>query len=63
MDKKARFLQIYANLPLQLRQEIIIVVNQEPFTWNSARLEIDNNSEIGKTILDKLVKIGIIEDA
>ncbi|MBU0578932.1 hypothetical protein KKE34_05545 [Patescibacteria group bacterium] len=62
MDKKARFLKIYANLPLHLRSEIVIMVDGEPFTWQSAKLEIDNDSDTGSSILDKLAKMEIIQD-
>lgn len=61
MDIKARFLQIYANLPLNQRTEIVVVVDDEPFTWNSAKIEIENDTEKGKQILDKLVDLQIIK--
>jgi hypothetical protein len=61
MDKKERFLQIYANLPLNFRSEIIVVVDDEPLTWNAARLEIENDTEKGKEILEKLVELEIIK--
>lgn len=61
MDKKARFLQIYANLPLNLRQEIIVVIDNEPLTWNAAKIEIENDTKKGKEILEKLVKLRILK--
>jgi len=62
MDSKAtKFQQIYANLPLNQRQEVVVVVNDEPFSWNAARIEIDNDTEKGKQILDLLVRLGIIK--
>lgn len=60
MDIKTKFLRIYANLPLGQRSEIVVVVDDEPVTWNSARIEIENNTDKGKEMLDKLVKMGII---
>lgn len=60
MDLKAKFLRIYANLPLNQRGEIVIVIDDEPLTWNAARIEIENDTDKGKEILDKLIKIGII---
>ncbi|MEN8253641.1 MAG: hypothetical protein ABFQ62_04685 [Patescibacteria group bacterium] len=62
MDKKAKFLKIYANIPLHLRSDIIVVVEGEPFTWQSAKLEINNDTETGNSILDKLAKMKIISD-
>lgn len=60
MDLKTKFLKIYANLPLSQRSEIVVVVDDEPVTWNAARIEIENNTDKGKEILDKLVKMGLI---
>lgn len=60
MNVKAEFFKIYANLPLVLRDEIVVVVDDEPFTWNSARLEIENDSMVGEKILEKLEKMEII---
>lgn len=59
-DIKQKFLQIYADLPFGLRKEIIAVVDDEPFTWNSAKIEIENDTDIGEQILDKLSKLEII---
>lgn len=61
MESKTKFLRIYANLPLNLRAEIILVIDGEPVTWNSAWIEIDNETPKGKRILEKLIEIGIIK--
>jgi len=61
MANKERFLKIYANLPINLRNEIILVLsNAGPITWNVAYLEISNNTKLGKEILEKLTKLKII---
>ncbi len=61
MDSAAtKFQQIYANLPLNQRKEIIVVIDNEPFTWNAVKLEVDQNNEKSKEMLDKLIKLGII---
>lgn len=61
MNKKTRFLQIYANLPLNQRNEIIVVIDDEPLTWNAARIEIENDTPKGKEILEKLAKMKILK--
>lgn len=61
MDYKVKFLRIYANLPLNQRNEIVVVIDDEPMTWNSARVEIENDTEKGKEILKKLVDLQIIK--
>ena len=60
MSKKERFYKVYANLPLNLRNEIVAVVNDEPITWRVAKLEIDKSTKIGDLILDKLDSMQII---
>lgn len=59
-DKKAKFLRIYANVPESLRGDIIIVIDKSPYTWNTAFLEIEDNTELGKKILKALEEVGII---
>ena len=61
MDKKSEFLQIYANLPLNVRTEIIAVVGGEPVTWNSTKIEIENDTQKGLEILKQLEDLGIIK--
>lgn len=61
MSLQPKFLQIYANLPLNQRTEIVVVIDNEPLTWNSARIEIENKTQKGKEILEKLVALGIIK--
>jgi len=59
---RARFFRIYANLPFNIRNsEIIAVVGGEPFTWNAARIEVENNTRKGEEILEKLIKLQIIK--
>lgn len=58
---KTKFLQIYANLPLNQRNEIIIVIDDESLTWNVVKIEVENDTRMGKRILDKLTGLGIIK--
>ena len=60
MDAKAKFIKIYANLPLAARGEIMAVVQKEPFTWQAAKLEIEQDTQLGKDILELLVKLEIL---
>ena len=57
---KEKFFKVYANLPLNLRGEIILVIDDEPITWRVAYLEISNNTELGKQILEKLEALELI---
>ena len=59
-DKKAKFLKIYANIPDNLRQDIIVVVDKKTYTWNTSYLEIKNETQLGKKVLKALEDTGII---
>lgn len=60
MDIKQRFYKTYNNLPLGVRDEFILVINNESITWKVARLEIDNNTPLSKEILEKLASLNFI---
>jgi len=60
MNVKNKFFKVYANLPLNIRQEIIIVINEEPISWQVAYLEISNDTKLGKIILEKLTALEVI---
>ena len=60
MDDYSRFLNIYANLPEKLRNGIIAVVDEKPYSWNSSYVEIIANTELGKKIYNQLVEMEII---
>ncbi len=57
---KSKFFKIYANLPLEFRNEIIVVLGDEPMTWNAVRIEIENNTEKGEILLKRLLELKII---
>ncbi len=56
----SRFMRVYSNLPLKTRQEIVVVIDGEPVSWNVAYKEINHKTEKGKKIIEKLIKLGII---
>ncbi len=53
-------MKVYSNLPLNLRKEIILVINKEPISWEVAHNEIINNTSLGKGILRKLAELNLI---
>jgi len=59
-DKREQFLKIYADLPIGVRTEIILILDNQPLTWNSAYLEVLNSTPLSKEILEKLSKLEII---
>lgn len=60
-DKKEKFMRVFANVPDKIRgEDVIAVVDDKPFTWNTAMIEIKNDSELGKKILKLLEKLGVV---
>lgn len=61
MEGQDRFQKVYANLPLNLRNEIVLVLpDMGPITWNVAYVEINNTTDLGKSIIQKLIELKII---
>jgi len=57
----ARFLKVYANLPINFRNEIVLVLEDYgPITWNVAFIEINNDTKLGKIILERLIGLKIV---
>lgn len=58
---REKFLKIFANIPDKIRSEdVIAVVDDKPYTWNNAAIEIKNNTETGKRIIKNLQKLSIL---
>ncbi len=57
---KEIFLKVYANLPLGVREEIILILEGKPMTWNAAYLEVDNDTKYSDEILNRLEELKII---
>ncbi len=59
-ERKERFLKIYYNLPLPVREEVILDFDGKPISWNVAYVEVKNRTEVGEIILKKLEELKII---
>lgn len=65
-EKKARFLKVYQNLPLNERANTIVLLEdknkpeKKPISWDVAYIEIDQETRIGEKILNKLIKLNLI---
>lgn len=57
---RENFLKVYANLPLNVRDEIILVFEGKPLTWNVAYLEVKANTDNGTKILKELNDLKLI---
>jgi len=59
-NKQAKFLKIYADIPEDLRNDIICVVDERTYTWNTSYMEVKDSTSLGKKILKALEIIGVI---
>ena len=58
---KERFLQVYANVPLNIRDDIVLVLpDRRTVTWDVAFYAIRDDSEHSQIILAGLNDLGII---
>ena len=57
---RERFLKIYTNIPLNLRAETILVLDEEPISWKVAYIEVFNSTEKGDQILKKLEEMKLL---
>ena len=59
-DLREKFLKVFANVPLGLRDDIILLIDDKPLTWNVAYLEIKANTNRGTKILKELRGLKLI---
>ena len=57
---RERFLKVYSNIPLNLRDEIILVFEGKPITWDVAYIEVKANTASGQKILTELAELDLI---
>ena len=60
VDKNAKFLKAYADIPESLRNQIIVVLDGKTYTWNSVYFEAKENTKLSEKLLNTLEEIGII---
>ena len=58
---KEDFLKTYSNIPISLRDDIVLVLgDKRPITWDVAFFEIKNDTELSKEILSGLKELDLI---
>ena len=57
---KASFFKAFANVPAPLREEIIVAITGETFTWYTANAEIEHDTAKAKKIIEQLQKMKVI---
>ena len=59
---RAIFLKAYASVPEKLRDDIIAIIDEKTYSWNSAYVEINGKTELGDKILRNLEQIGLFRE-
>jgi hypothetical protein len=59
-ELRAKFLRTYANIPLNLRDDIVLVLDDGPISWKVAFIEVATESKKSEIILQKLNELSII---
>ena len=57
---REKFLKVYANIPLNLRDGVILVFENKPLTWNVIYLEVKANTELSVKLLQELKTLSLI---
>ncbi len=55
-----KFFLVYSNLPLPERKMPVVVINDQPISWQMAYKEIRQKTRLGKKIGSLLLKLGVI---
>ena len=55
-----RFFKVYSNLPLNERENTIVIIDDAPISWNLAHEEIRNETQRGAKILKTLKDLNFI---
>ena len=59
---KEKFLKLVPSVPLNLRNEVIAVVDGKPVDWDVASEEVKRNTKASKLIVDQLKKVGLLKN-
>ena len=57
---RAQFIQTYAAMPNKMRNEIIALVDDNPYNWDSAYIEVKGETEVGNRIIMHLRDLKIL---
>ncbi len=57
----SKFMKAFANLPEKAKtEEVIAVVDEKPYTWVAAAVEVKSGSTTGKKILKIMKELGVL---
>jgi len=56
----SRFFTVYDNIPIKSRKELILMIDDQPISWEVAYSEIKNKTKLGARILEWLIKLELV---
>jgi hypothetical protein len=59
---RSKFLKVFSRVPLELRNEIIAVLDNEAITWSVANIEVKGKTKKGDKILELMDYLKILGD-
>ncbi len=59
---RPKFLKAYASVPEKLREDIIAVIDDKPYSWNASFVEVNGKTPLGDKIIMKLAEIGMFKE-
>ncbi|MBS3079517.1 hypothetical protein J4218_05330 [Candidatus Pacearchaeota archaeon] len=60
IERAEDFFKVYSDVPIDERRLVVVVLDEEPISWNIAYHEIKNNTDRGRKILKILQELKII---
>lgn len=59
---RAKFLRVFAGVSINLRDEIIAIVDDESVNWSSAYVEVMGKTTKGDQIIRRMDELGLLGD-
>jgi len=59
---RSKFLKTLAKVSDSLRDEIVAVIDDEPFNWSTANVEVKGKTKKGEQILKLMDEVGLLGD-
>ncbi len=59
-ELKARFFKAYANLPEPEREQVVVMLEKVPYSWDKVNAELLDKTELGIELLKKMKQLGIL---
>ena len=59
---RSKFLKAFSRVPLELRNEIVALLDNEAITWSVANIEVKGKSKKGDKILELMGNLKLLGD-